>query len=276
MIAWMIIAYHSKGKPCQKPFFKNKTLLSSMEVRFLGTNGWFDTRTGNTTCVFINSRNYYIILDAGNGIYKIGRYIKEAKPVCLFLSHFHLDHIIGLHILNKFHFPAGLVLFGMEGTDQVLQTLVNEPFTIPFADYSYPVTIRELSEGTHAVPFPVECRALLHSTRCFGYRITVDGTTITYCTDTGVCDNAIHLARNADLLITECSLKPGKKNPGWPHLNPQDAIFIAQESNAKRLALIHFDAEVYKKITERKKIRDAMKKYFPGLIVATDGKKIIL
>jgi ribonuclease BN (tRNA processing enzyme) len=247
-----------------------------MDIRFLGTNGWFDTQTGNTTCVFINSKNYYIILDAGNGIYKIGRYIKEAKPVCLFLSHFHLDHIIGLHILNKFHFPAGLVLFGMEGTQQILHTFVNEPFTIPFADYSYPVTIRELSEGTHAIPFPVECRALLHSTPCLGYRIAIDGTTITYCTDTGVCDNAVRLARNADLLIAECSLKSGEKNPDWPHLNPQDAIFIAKKSNAKKLALIHFDADTYKKIKERHVIQKEMKKYFPGLIITTDGKRVVL
>ena len=164
----------------------------------------------------------------------------------------------------------------MEGTQQILHTFVNEPFTIPFADYSCPVTIHELSEGTHAVPFPVECRALLHSTPCFGYRIVIDGSTITYCTDTGVCDNAIRLARNADVLIAECSLKPGKKNLTWPHLNPQDAIFIAKESNVKKLALIHFDADTYKTIKERRSIQKEMGKYFPGLIVTTDDKKVIL
>ena len=73
----------------------------------------------------------------------------------------------------------------------------------------------------------------------------IDGKVIAFCTDTGVCDNAVTLARNADLLITECGLKPGDSSPDWPHLNPQDAIGIAKRAKAKRLALMHFGAEVY-------------------------------
>ena len=77
-----------------------------------------------------------------------------------------------------------------------------------------------------------------------GTALTLDGKVITYCTDTGVCDNAVTLSRNADLLITECGLKTGEENTGWPHLNPENAIHIAREAEAKRLALIHFGAEV--------------------------------
>ena len=72
-----------------------------MEVVFLGTPGWYDTKTGNTTCVLVESKEHLIILDAGNGIHKVDQYHQGQKPVSLFLSHFHLDHIAGLHILNK-------------------------------------------------------------------------------------------------------------------------------------------------------------------------------
>ena len=34
------------------------------------------------------------------------------------------------------------------------------------------------------------------------------------------------------------------RTPGWPHLNPENAIHIAREAEAKRLALMHFGAEV--------------------------------
>ena len=44
-----------------------------MKVLFLGTNGWYDTKTGNTTCILIETKKEYIILDAGNGFYKIDR-----------------------------------------------------------------------------------------------------------------------------------------------------------------------------------------------------------
>jgi ribonuclease BN (tRNA processing enzyme) len=59
------------------------------------------------------------------------------------------------------------------------------------------------------------------------------------------------LARYADLLITECSHKPGEQRPEWPHLNPQDAAEIAKRAKAKRLALTHFDAGRYTTIQER-------------------------
>jgi ribonuclease BN (tRNA processing enzyme) len=76
-----------------------------MQIIFLGTNGWFDSPTGSTICTLINTESCHIILDAGNGIYKADRYIQDDLPVYIFLSHFHLDHIEGLHVLNKFSFP---------------------------------------------------------------------------------------------------------------------------------------------------------------------------
>jgi ribonuclease BN (tRNA processing enzyme) len=93
---------------------------------------------------------------------------------------------------------------------------------------------------------------------------------ITYCTDTGYCDNAVQLGRNADLLITECGLKSGQESPGWPHLNPESAIRIAQEAHAKRLALTHFGAEVYRSLDERAGLHKQFREEWPGLIIATD------
>jgi len=77
-----------------------------MKVYFLGTNGWCDTDLGNTLCVLVETKQAYIVFDAGNGLFKLDKYIKDNRPIYLFLSHFHLDHIIGLHSLNKFYFPS--------------------------------------------------------------------------------------------------------------------------------------------------------------------------
>ena len=46
-----------------------------MKVTFLGTNGWYASDTGNTVSILIETENFYIILDAGDGIYKIDTYI---------------------------------------------------------------------------------------------------------------------------------------------------------------------------------------------------------
>jgi ribonuclease BN (tRNA processing enzyme) len=240
-----------------------------MKIIFLGTNGWYDTDTGNTICTLISSEKYHIILDAGNGIYKADRYIQDDLPVYLFLSHFHLDHIEGLHVLNKFHFPKGLQIYVQKGTRQVLETIMNEPFTVPLSKLPFPVQVHELSEGPYKVPFPLDCRFLVHASPCLGYRFDLDGKIIAYCPDTGICDNAVLLAEDADLLITECSHKPGENSPEWPHLNPQDAAEIARRAKAKRLALTHFDAGRYTTIQER---RDAVKSItnFDQVIVALD------
>lgn len=241
-----------------------------MKVTFLGTNGWYDTITGNTCSVLIQSEQYDIILDAGNGIAKADHYINQEKPVYLLISHFHLDHITGLHTLVKFNFRKGLNICGQPGTSETLNSIIREPFTVPFAKLPYKVNFIELAEGEHSIPFHVECRMLLHPVPCFGYRIILDDTVITYCTDTGFCDNAILLARNADLLITECGLLPGEQSPEWPHLNPETAILIAKKSNARRLALMHFGAEVYKTQDDRARVKRDCNSAFPGLIVGYD------
>jgi ribonuclease BN (tRNA processing enzyme) len=241
-----------------------------MQVIFLGTNGWFDTATGNTVSVLVSADEYDIIFDAGNGIAKADRYISQEKPVFLFLSHFHIDHIAGLHTLVKFRLKKGLKIFCLPGGAALLHTFVGEPFTVPLEKLPYPAHAIELEEGIHKLPFVVECRPLVHPAPCYGYRIEIEEKVITYCTDTGVCDNAVHLARGADLLITECALRPGEESEGWPHLNPEDAIGIAKKAGAKRLALMHFGAEVYKTLDERKAVQEQFESLCPGLIAATD------
>jgi ribonuclease BN (tRNA processing enzyme) len=245
-----------------------------MKVTFLGTNGWFDTPAGNTVSVLVQAEDFDIIFDAGNGIAKVDRYISQEKPVCLFISHFHIDHIAGLHTLVKFRLKKGLEIYTLPGGSALLSMFVNEPFTVPLDKLPYPARATELNEGVHQLPFTVECRPLVHPAPCFGYRVEIDGKVIAFCTDTGVCDNAVTLGRNADLLITECALKPGEESPGWPHLNPQDAIGIARRAGAKRLALVHFGAEVYKTVEERTALEGMFEKESPGLIAATDGQTV--
>jgi ribonuclease BN (tRNA processing enzyme) len=152
-----------------------------MDIIFLGTNGWYDSGTGNTICTLISSEKYHILLDAGNGVHKADRYIRDDRPVYLFLSHFHLDHIEGLHILNKFRFSQGLRIFGQKGTKEALNTIINKPFTVPMFELPFPVEVFELSEGPYKVPFPLECRFLVHSTPCMGYRFDLDGKVVVFC-----------------------------------------------------------------------------------------------
>lgn len=246
-----------------------------MKIAFLGTNGWYSTEVGNTSCVLIDSEKCYVVLDAGDGIYKLDKYIKTEKPIYLFLSHLHLDHIIGLHVFGKFRFKQKIRIYGYKGTRDSLQ-IIQHPYTAPFQDLPVKIEIHDLQEGGHGLPFPFTSRLLVHSDPCLGYRLELGKRVVAYCTDTGMCDNLYMLSRNADLLITECSFKPGQAKWRWPHLKPVDAANIAREANTKQLVLTHFDADVYRTMTDRERAGVTARKVFKNTLVAYDGLEIEL
>jgi ribonuclease BN (tRNA processing enzyme) len=247
-----------------------------VDVIFLGTNGWYSTSTGNTACVFVDSADYYLVFDAGDGLAKLDQYITIDKPVYLFLSHFHLDHIIGFHALSKFKLKQEINIYGQKGTEKILNSFVNRPFTVSFSELPFKTSIKELTEGTHNIPFPVTCRFLLHSDPCLGYRINVDGKTIAYCTDTGICENSLKLAQNADILIHECAAKTGQHNEKWPHTSPTEAAQLAVKAQVKQLVLFHFDASIYHSIEDRKRAEMEARQTFGNTVAAVDGVTITL
>jgi ribonuclease BN (tRNA processing enzyme) len=217
-----------------------------MKVVFLGTNGWYDSPTGNTICILIETEHSIILLDAGSGLHKADQFITGDKPVHLFLSHLHLDHIIGLHLLNKFSIPHGLTIYCRKGDEAHLRTIIAPPYSLPFSELPYPVDILEIDEQeVERQGFMVKAALMKHSVPTIGFRFSIEGKTITYCPDTGFCDNAVLLAENADLLIAECAFRPGEESEKWPHLNPESAARIACDASAGQLALVHFDAYRY-------------------------------
>lgn len=250
-----------------------------MEIHFLGTNGWHDSESGETPCILVHSQEAYVIFDAGNALRKIDRIIKGDKPIYLFLSHFHLDHTFGLHILAKFSFEQGLTIVGQPGTKAALAKLLARPFTAPLSIIrkKYRVEILEIPQGkTKLRDFDVEARSLVHADPCFGYSLALEGKKITYCTDTGSCPNLIRLAKGSDLLMAECSWKKRHENSGWPHLAPEDAATAAKEAGCGKLVLVHFDANNYKDQDSRIKAQQKARKIFSNTFAAKDDLKMRL
>jgi len=244
-----------------------------MKINFLGTNGWYDTDTGNTVCVLIEEKTGYLILDAGSGIYKIDRYIKNKKPIRLFISHFHLDHIFGLHILAKFKFSQGIDIYGPKGLEKMFKTIINKPYSAPIDILKTSIRLHELDKDM-LLPVKLEFGELRHSSLCYGYRFFIENKIISYCTDTGICDNLFKLAEKADLLISECSLKQSKRNDEWPHLTPQDCASVAKKAGVKRLCMVHFDAAIYKNMADRKAAQGAARNIFKNTLAARDDMSI--
>ena len=179
-----------------------------MKITFLGTNGWYDSPTGNTVCIHVETAAHHIIFDAGSGFAKAADRVNAdtTKPAYLFLSHFHLDHIVGLHTLVQLETPR-LTLCGPAGTRSVVETVVNVPFTVPLSALPYETTVLELPGDLGVLPFQCTALPLLHESLTLGFRIEIDGKILSYCTDTGYCENAVQLSRHCDLLIAECAYR---------------------------------------------------------------------
>lgn len=249
-----------------------------MKIIFLGTNGWYSTPTGDTPSILIDTKDHYIVLDAGNGIYKLDQFIKESKPISLFISHFHLDHTSGLHTLAKFDFKQGIDIYVGAGRSKDFETLVNPPFTVGYkprpdnvGKLKTEIRLNELSEDGENIPFKASAIKQHHAYIDHGYRIEIDGKIISYTGDCGFSDQAKKLAKDADLLITECAYKKAPEKNPWGHLDPVLAATIAKESNAKQLILNHFDASQYTTLDDRKWAEKEAQKIFPNTISATDG-----
>ena len=240
-----------------------------MKVHFLGTSGWFDSSAGSTVCAIIDAPDCYIILDAGMGLHKADTIITESKPIFIFLSHFHLDHTAGLHVLGKFRFNTPVEIYGPPGTEKYVGAILDHPFTIPAGELPYPVSIHDLDRQTPR-GVTVKFAPLVHSTICYGYRFEFLGRSICYCTDTGLCDGLAILAKDAELFICECSFRPDEEVGTWPHLRPEDAATVARSCLARRLVLTHFDASRYQDEESRAVAQKRAQKIFPATIAAAD------
>lgn len=248
-----------------------------MKIYFLGTNGWYSTPTGDTPCVLIDSKDRYVIFDAGNGIYKINKYIKEDKPISMFISHFHIDHVSGLHTLNKFNFKQGIDIYFAKGRKKDFTTLVSPPYTIGTVktrrnifNLKTKIRLHELEEGDNNIGFPVKMIKMFHAYEDHGFRVGLDGKSIVYSGDTKVVPNSYLLAEKADLLIHECSniISP---EVNWGHSDPLETAQLARGANVKKLALTHFAAHLYDTLEKRQEAEIKAKKIFPNAIAATDN-----
>ncbi|MFA7676568.1 MAG: MBL fold metallo-hydrolase [Candidatus Omnitrophota bacterium] len=246
-----------------------------MKITFLGTNGWYDTKIGNTTCILIETKSEFIVLDAGGGIHKLDKYIRNKKPIYLFLSHIHLDHIIGLHTLAKFKFSQGIDLYCASGIKKLLTKVITSPYTVSLNRLKTNIRLKELSKSSK-FSFGLEFRKLKHSCTCYGFRFILEDKIISYASDTGVCPNLHYLAAGSDLFITECSAAGSSPNKEWPHLNAREAALVAKKSKVKKMVLMHFNPYIYPTVSSRKAALRQAKGIFKNTFMASDDKAMEL
>lgn len=92
----------------------------------------------------------------------------------------------------------------------------------------------------------------------------IEGKKIAFVSDTAYCKNAVALAKNVDLLVSECTFLDEKaKAKEYNHLDADDVAKLANEANASKVVLTHF-SQRYKETDE---IKNRVKKSFKKEVV---------
>lgn len=221
---------------------------------------------GNTPCVEIGINGQIFVFDGGTGLKRLGQKLNQttdAKKVNLFLSHLHWDHIQGIPFFSSAFIKQNHIKFfgerkGQQSLKEILESQMQSPnFPVPLSIMQAKLEFEEIYPHQSIVFQSREDEIILktapmnHTNGCLGFRLSYQGQSIVYCTDTEhtqgqVDQNVIDLAKNADIFIydamyTEAEYLNGKI--GWGHSTYEEAIKLASLAQVKKLFFFHHDPE---------------------------------
>lgn len=236
----------------------------SVIVRFWGVRGSFPVADpamagfgGDTACVEVEAEGRRIVFDAGTGLRALGQALAEdpAPRLDLLLSHYHLDHVMGLTGFAALWRPETQLrlwtprLGGAQESDPVGQ-LFAPPF-FPVSLEATPALIErrwftpgrsiDLSGGVK-----LRTQRLAHPGGSTGFRLEAAGKVVAYLTDVELGADApnpalVGFAADADLLICDAMFGDAdiSRHRGWGHSSARQAAALAAAARARRLALFH-------------------------------------
>jgi ribonuclease BN (tRNA processing enzyme) len=170
----------------------------------------------------------------------------------IWISHFHLDHMGGVapFLFGTKWAPQTqnrtrpLRVFGPNGLRRIIEAM-NDSNSYDLLAQSFEVEIVEVGPGrdfeilpglaanTFSTPHTEESLALSLKDE--------DSKLFVYTSDTGFSEDLIPFAKNADLLLMECSFR--KNKPVQKHLELVDAMRLAHGCAPKKLVLTHLYPE---------------------------------
>ena len=218
-----------------------------MEIIIIGSGTGVPSLRRGSPATVIRVGDHLLLLDSGSGtlrrLLEAGVDFRDVDY--LFYSHFHPDHTSDL---VPFLFASN---YGSEEVRRRGLTIIGPPGMTAFYDQlkgiygkwivpqGYSLGIEEVSSGE--IPFgdfTISGFPLAHTDHSVGFRITGEGgKVVSYSGDTDYCANLIALARDAGVLMVECSFPDGRKVEG--HLTPLLAGRAAREAGCKKVVLTH-------------------------------------
>lgn len=250
---------------------------------------------GHTSCVSVQeSEETILIFDAGTGLIPLGQFLSQ-QPVTeinLFITHFHIDHLLGLMFFAplwnpqiKINFFAPYTTEGTTFKDILTEKLFCPPlFPIHFDQTPSKWTFHNFRpQEIIALPNQIKLRTipLNHPGGCIGYRYQKGQKSLCYVTDHEQKDYQnndvlVDFCHGSNLLIFDASYvdQDYQERQGWGHSTWEDGVTIAQQANVKALGLYHLDPRYCDQQADQ--IESQARKVFPKAFIAKEGQTIIL
>lgn len=213
-----------------------------MKLVFLGTTGYHPNDRRQTACLMIPEAG--VVLDAGTAMYRVADYV-STEYLDIFLSHAHLDHVVGLTYLLDVAYGREIERIVIHGQSDQLRAVDEHLFAEPIFPVKLPWEFRPLEKE---VPLPGGGRLkgfpLDHpGGGATGFRLDWPGHSMAYVTDTTARPDAPYIEhlRGVDLLVHECYFPDAMQD--WAektgHSCTTPVAQVARQADVKRLYLVH-------------------------------------
>lgn len=230
-----------------------------MELTILGTAGTWPPAGGATCGYLLSHEGTHVWLDAGTGTFaRLQERIAVDETAAIVVSHAHTDHFIDVvpafYARHYGHLGApGLPFYSPDGFVDSLSLLVSEDGKDVLRQ-AYDFRTVAAGDSFDVGPFHFEVFGMTHvGVSSVGYRIHAGGAVLAYTGDTGPCEEAIELARDADVFLSEATYQEESEKLFF-HLSAVQAAEHATAAGAKRLVLTHIlptlDPEVSRREAE--------------------------
>jgi len=184
-----------------------------------------------------------LLIDAGTGVQRLVEQpglLEGVKRLDLVLTHFHLDHVVGLSYLPAL--PLRPTIWGggqsLSGTPTtaILDRLLDHPLFAARADTLAEAIHEVPAEDFEAGPFAISTRIQRrHTDPTLAVRV---GDLLTYCTDTAADEGNVGFAEGSSLLLHE-AFYAAASTEDETHTAAGEAGRIAREADVTSLVLIH-------------------------------------
>lgn len=220
-----------------------------MHIQILGSGGYYPNDRRHTACLFFPDLG--LSLDAGTGFFRLPSRLRT-DTLRIFLSHAHLDHIVGLTYLLVPLSQGRLkevIVYGAPETLGAVREHLFHPRLFPVEPPLQYVELDEgrvLSDGNLMLSYQ---RLPSHPGGSMAYRLELGdrpgqpGRTMAYVTDTVVDGTYTEFVRGVDLLIHECNFSDAQADfcVKTGHSHTSQVVALAAEAEVGRLLLLHID-----------------------------------